>query len=114
MTTPTLAVFISCFVAAPLLFALLLQFGQSLKLLLALALSVVACIVGALLMQAQDWMLSALALLGLSWVLAIAMVAVTLLRRISGARPRRWIVVIGILATTLPWFGFATARSLIP
>ncbi|EIE50220.1 hypothetical protein AL036_12735 [Salipiger aestuarii] len=114
MTAPTLAVFITCFVAAPLLFALLLQFGQSLRVLLSLALSVVVCVVAALLMQAQDRMLSALALLGLSWVLAIAMVAVTLLRRLSGARPRRWIVLIGILATTLPWFGLATARSLIP
>ena len=38
------------------------------------------------------------------------MVGHALYRRLEGRRARRWITVIAILATTLPWFGLATAR----
>ncbi|MDO6584875.1 hypothetical protein Q4543_05040 [Salipiger sp. 1_MG-2023] len=113
MSAPALAVFVTCFVAGPLLFALLLQYGNSLRVLLSLALATVASVVAALLMQAGGWMLSALAMLWLAWVLALALLAVTTRRRLGTAR-QRWTMIIGLLATTLPWFGLATARSLVP
>lgn len=113
MTRETLILFILCFVAGPLLFALLMRFGRSMTLLLTLALSVVIAVLAALLLQAQDLLLLSLALMWLAWVLAMAMTAVALQRRIEAPAVQRWIMIAGMLATTLPWFGLAAARTMI-
>ncbi|MBN9886191.1 hypothetical protein [Salipiger abyssi] len=111
MTPETLTVFTLCFVAGPLLFALILQLGQSLALLLSLALGVVAAALAAIWLQAGGMLFAALALLWFAWVLAIAMLALTLHRRVP--QLRRGVTIIGLLVTTLPWFGLATARMLM-
>ncbi|MCR8549068.1 hypothetical protein M4578_14615 [Salipiger sp. P9] len=113
MTREAFVLFTLCFVAGPLLFALLMRFGQSLTLLLALALGVVSAVLLALLLQDRGALLVSLGMLWLAWVLAVAMVALTLRRRLPPSVPRRWVIIAGLLATTLPWFGLATARSLL-
>ncbi|EPX83069.1 hypothetical protein Salmuc_02867 [Salipiger mucosus DSM 16094] len=45
-------------------------------------------------------------------MLALALVALALRRRIAASAPRRWIAVAGLLATPLPWFGLAYARMM--
>ena len=57
--------------------------------------------------------LVSLGLMWLSWVLAVAMVALTLHRHAGHAAPRRGVTIAGLLATPLPWFGLATARMMM-
>lgn len=100
------------FVLGPLLCAALLQLPSRLWTLIALALGMVGSTLYALRLMGQDPARALLAL-WLGWVLAVAMVAVAIRRRITAPRARRWVTVFALLATTLPWFGLATARMMV-
>ncbi|APX22820.1 MAG: hypothetical protein CML50_07160 [Rhodobacteraceae bacterium] len=113
MSREALAVFGACFLAGPLLFALLLRVGPSRALLLSLAPGVMATALLALALQNTGAALVSLGLMWLSWVLAVAMVALTLHRHAGHAAPRRGVTIAGLLATPLPWFGLATARMMM-
>lgn len=113
MSREALVVFGACFLAGPPLFALLLRVGPSRALLLSLAPGVMATALLALLLQNAGAALVSLGLMWLSWVLAVAMVALVLRRQASHATPRRWVAIAGLLATPLPWFGHATARMMM-
>jgi hypothetical protein len=48
----------------------------------------------------------------LAWIAILAFVAQTFRKHDAGANVRRWTMVIGALATTIPWFGLASARMM--
>ena len=110
MSLETVIAFLLCFIAGPLLFALILQLGRSLALLLAAALGTV---VAALALQAGGHAALSLLTLWLAWVLAVSALAIALRRRVAPPGPRRWVTIAGLLATTLPWFGLALARTML-
>ncbi|WP_425074276.1 hypothetical protein [Sagittula sp. S175] len=97
------------FVVGPALCALLLRMPATLRVLVSLAILEVM-MMGAALFLRDRAPAPSLVALWLGWVAACAMIAHALRRRIASPRARRWITVIAILATTLPWFGLATAR----
>ncbi|MEQ5871968.1 hypothetical protein J4E08_19000 [Sagittula sp. NFXS13] len=109
MTASVLTAFALSFFGGPLLCALLLRVRSTLIVLFALATVVVGSMAIALWVETGAPLLS-LALMWVGWVSACAMVGHAFLRRLAGPRIRRWITVVTILATTLPWFGLATAR----
>ncbi len=111
MSAATFIAFALCFVAGPLLYALLLRLGGGLTALLALALAVVASALLALVLQPVAPAPS-LVRMWLGWVLAVTMVALALRRQLTAAAPRRAIAILGLCATPLPWFGLATARMM--
>lgn len=102
--------FLASFIAGPLLCALLLRLPPALWALLMLAAALGLATLGALRWQGERAALS-LGCLWLAWVLAVAMLALALLRRLPDRR--RWVTVSALLATTLPWFGLATARLMV-
>lgn len=109
MQPSVLAAFALSFVVGPALCALLLRLPSRLRVLLALAAGVVLPMAVALVLELRA-PLTSLALMWIGWVCACAMVGHALFRRLSGRRQRRWITLAAILATTLPWFGLATAQ----
>lgn len=109
MTGATLIAFVLSFVAGPLLCAAAIRLPERTSSVAALALAMVAVTAFGLSRQGSNPPLS-LTAMWLGWVLAVAMVALALRRRISQPGPRRLILIIALLATTLPWFGLATAR----
>ncbi|GGG78147.1 hypothetical protein GCM10011415_28880 [Salipiger pallidus] len=113
MSRETVIVFVLCFIAGPLLFALIVQLGRSLALLLAAALGTVMAAVAALVLQADGHAALSLLTLWLAWVLAVSALAIALRRRVAPSGPRRWVTIAGLLATTLPWFGLALARTML-
>lgn len=110
MSAPLLISFLVSFVGGPLLCSALLALPRSLFVLLVLAGAVVVSMTLALRFQGGRPVLS-LGLIWLGWVLAVAMVALAVMRR--APQTRRWVTVIALLATTLPWFGLATARLMV-
>ncbi|CUH79342.1 hypothetical protein [Tropicibacter naphthalenivorans] len=110
MNTTALIAFAITFVAGPLVCALVLRLPARVPLLAGLAASVVVAMGAAVRLQTSDVTMS-LAAMWLAWVLAVAMVAQALRRRVYG-QTRRWVTVLALLATTLPWFGLATARMM--
>ncbi len=115
MDRATLIAFGVTFVAGPALCALCLRLPPRPLSLALLAVGVVGAVSLALWLQVtgglgQLWSVLAM---WLAWVLAIAMVALAFRRRITGRNGRRWLTLIAILATTLPWFGMATARMMV-
>ena len=111
MSSAAFIAFALCFVAGPLAYALLLRLVAGLTARLALALAVVASALLALVLQPSA-PASSLALMWFAWVLAVAMMALTLRRHVTAPAPRRAIAVLGLCATPLPWFGLATARMM--
>ncbi len=109
MTWPVVGAFLVTFVAGPLLCAGLLRLPSTLRVLAGLAMAVVVGMGAALWLEPRAPLPSRLRRWA-GWVTAVAMVGHALYRRLEGRRARRWITVIAILATTLPWFGLATAR----
>lgn len=102
--------FVACFGLGPALCALLLRLPPALPALLMLAAALALAMAGALRWQGER-ALASLGCLWLGWVLAVAMLALALLRR--APERRRWVTVAALLATTLPWFGLATARAMV-
>lgn len=110
MTHETLAAFILSFGAGPNLFAILMRLGPGI--LAPVALVVVMAAGGALWLQIHGSLIGSLIALWLAWVLAVALVVMALRRRIGAGRARRWVTTLGLLTTTLPWFGLATAQMM--
>lgn len=110
MSAPLLISFVVCFIAGPLLCSALMQLPRRVSTLLAFSVGVIGCMALALRLQDDRAALS-LGFLWLGWVLAVAMVALSVMRR--APQTRRWVTVIALLATTLPWFGLATARLMV-
>jgi hypothetical protein len=52
-------------------------------------------------------------LIWLAWIAILAFVAQILRQQDPHSRRRRWTAVIGAVATTIPWFGLASARMMI-
>jgi hypothetical protein len=115
MTQGTLIAFAVCFLGGPALCAALLRLPGKVWALLSLAVSVVLSVTAALSyrLAGAEGHVSSLILLWLSWVLAIAMVALALRSKIENPTIRRWVLILALLATTLPWFGFATAQMMV-
>ena len=115
MTQSTLIAFAVCFVGGPVLCALLLRLPGTVWALLTLAVCVVLSVTTALSyrLAGAEGHLTSLVLLWLSWVLAIAMVALALRSKIDNPTFRRWTLILALLATTLPWFGLATAQLMV-
>ncbi|WP_136442025.1 hypothetical protein [Pacificoceanicola onchidii] len=107
--------FVLIFVVGPMLCAVLLRLPTRLSVLIGLGLGAVVSVTLALMLQSMGpmRMLPSLILLWLAWVLAVAMTGHAFLRRIKAPRARRWITLIALLTTTLPWFGLATARVML-
>ncbi|MBS0125762.1 hypothetical protein [Thetidibacter halocola] len=113
MTPAALIAFAICFVAGPALSAGLMRLPDRRAIVSGLALVVATSVSLALWLQDRDGVLAGLALLWLAWVLSVTMIAMGLRRRTANPRPRRWITVSALLATTLPWFGLATADLMV-
>ena len=114
MTQPVIIAFLVTFVAGPSLCALLLRLPSRFWSLGMLAIGVAASSLAALRLQATGGAASlSLLLLWLAWVLGVTMTALALRARVLNYRARRWLTVLALLATTLPWFGLATARLMV-
>lgn len=113
MTPAALIGFVVCFVVGPALCAGLMRLPATLPSLIGLALAILAATMAALRLQSGGAALVSLGLMWLAWVLAVSMAALALNRRATDARLRRWITIGALLATTLPWFGLATADLMV-
>lgn len=111
MTRETLGAFVVCFVVGPALFALVVRAGR--RIVVPTALGVIAAVVAARFFQSRGVALAEVGALWLAWVLAVALVALALRIRLSAPSPRKLVMVTGLLATTMPWFGLATALTLV-
>ncbi|MHA7875702.1 hypothetical protein [Roseivivax sp.] len=104
--------FALCFGAGPLLYVLALRTPPS-------RVNLAALVVGALTLALAGITLgplrplAALICLWLAWIAALAC-ATTAAQKLAGGRGSRWTRLGGSLATTLPWFGLATALTLSP
>lgn len=113
MSRELVIAFVICFLGGPLIFAAILRVGPGVSRAGLLALAIAASVAAGFWLQSLQASLGALACLWLAWVLAVALVVQVLRRRVPITGGQRWITVSGALATTLPWFGLATARMMI-
>lgn len=115
MTQSALIAFAACFIGGPLICAVLLRLPERIWALLVLAVAVVLSVTMALSYRLADVdsHATSLVLLWLAWVLAVSMVALALRSKISNRKARRWVLILALLATTLPWFGLATAQMMV-
>lgn len=111
----TFGAFVLCFAVGPMLASLVLRLPARRLVLMGLGLGVVGSVSAALRLQrgGMEQVLSSLVALWLAWVLAVGMVALAVSRHVTSARARRWLTVLALLTTTLPWFGLATARLMV-
>lgn len=109
MMSPFGLAFAVVFIAGPVLFAILARLPGRALTLAVISGSAVAIVSAALILQSVQPALS-LMCLWLAWVLALAVCFMALRPRLPGLRARRLAYVAGLLATTLPWFGLATAQ----
>ncbi len=111
----TVGAFVVTFIGGPLICALILRLPAKPPTLIVLGVGVVGAVMLALRMQQMgaDWAVGSLVALWLAWVLAVGMVALAVRRHMTGPRASRWLTVIALLTTTLPWFGLATARLMV-
>lgn len=106
--------FLTVFAVGPLLLHLLLRRDHSIVFYAALVIAAIALTVFALLierMPSPDRGLMLFMLLGLwlAWVLTMVVCVRAFRVQFSGPKARRWSLVIGAVATTIPWFGFSAA-----
>lgn len=103
------------FVVGPVICVLLMRLPARPLIILGMGVGMAAAIFAADRLTEQNGLgaFLPLALLWLAWILGVSMMALALRRRFSAPRHRRRITLIAILATTLPWFGLATALTLI-
>ncbi len=106
---PTFLAFAAAFGAGPAIYAVLLRLTPHRLTLLLLGGGVAVAIVAAFALLGQRPIVSLLSL-WLAWVFAISLLVLALRRRALLPRTLRTSFVTGLLATTLPWFGLATAR----
>lgn len=110
---PALIAFAVVFVAGPLLVAGLLRLPATLAVMSGLSLAVICAAALAVWLQGRT-PLGSLVSFWIGWVLAVAMVAQALRRRLAGQGqgPRRLILLGALIAAPLPWFGLATAQMM--
>ncbi len=114
MELNSLVAFGVTFVVGPVLCAVLLRLPAGLRTMATIGVALVAAIWAAHHFQTSsaNGAVEALAAMWLAWVLGVSMVGLALLHRIDHPRVRRGITLTAILATTLPWFGLATAQMM--
>lgn len=113
MTLAASLAFLICFVIGPLLCAALMRLPPLLSILIPLGVLAGGSAFAGLRFQSAGDTLLSLGFMWLSWVVVVAMLALALSKRASDPRLARWITVGALLATTLPWFGFATAEMMV-
>lgn len=111
MGHPALIAFVVAFVAGPLVVAALLRLSATLPVLVALSLTVIGAAALAVVFQGRS-PLTSLIFFWFGWVVAVAMVAQALRRRLPGRTTRRLTLLGALLAAPLPWFGLATAQMM--
>lgn len=111
MGHPALIAFVVAFVAGPLVVAALLRLSATLPVLVALSLTVIGAAALAVVFQGRS-PLTSLIFFWFGWVVAMAMVAQALRRRLPGRTTRRLTLLGALLAAPLPWFGLATAQMM--
>ena len=109
MNTASLIAFGMCFCVGPMIYALLVRAPAQGRTFVPLAIAVVASITGALVLRqiSPVWSLGGL---WLAWVLVLSLFVLGLQRRLRSRSAWRVTFVMGLLATTMPWYGLATAR----
>lgn len=112
MMRPELIAFLVTFVAGPLLVGLLLRLPARIGTLVTLSASVIGAAGAAVWLQERA-PLGSLTAFWLGWVLAVGLVAQAVRRRMPGPQVRRGTMIVALLASTLPWFGFATAQMMV-
>lgn len=113
MTLAAILAFVICFVLGPSLCWQIMRLPQKGPVLLALAALGIATLLAGLRLQAAALGLAALGLMWLAWVLTVSILALALMRRFPEPARKRWITTAALLATTLPWFGLATAEMMV-
>ncbi|SDE36979.1 hypothetical protein SAMN04488105_10364 [Salipiger thiooxidans] len=115
MTRDGVLLFTPCFLAGSLISAPDLQLRHSLTLTLvvALALVVAAARVLARLTRGHEAWLASLLALWQACVLTVAVVTAARRDRRIAPQARRFATLAGLPATPLPWFGRATARTML-
>tara|TARA_R100001369_G_scaffold41510_3_gene67691 strand:+ start:66 stop:431 length:366 start_codon:yes stop_codon:yes gene_type:complete len=116
-----LGVFLIVFIGGPLVFLGLVRGEPSRRSLRRLVLLAFLCAVAGVGIRygvAQYWGENLLASIGgiaciwLGWIAVLAFVAQVLRHAYPGATTQRWSNVLGIVGTTLPWFGLIWASAL--
>ncbi|EEX12730.1 hypothetical protein CSE45_3287 [Citreicella sp. SE45] len=113
MTRDGVLLFTPCFLAGSLISAPDLQLRHSLTLVVALALVVAAARVLARLTRGHEAWLASLLALRQACVLTVAVVTAARRDRHMAPQARRFATLAGLPATPLPWFGRATARTML-
>ena len=113
MTRDGVLLFTPCFLAGSLISAPDLQLRHSLTLVVALALVVAAARVPARLTRGHEAWLASLLALWQACVLTVAVVTAARRDRRIAPQARRFATLAGLPATPLPWFGRATARTML-
>lgn len=115
MTLPLILMFLTCFVAGPSLCALLLRLPGEWPTMLGIGTLGLICAWVAVFLPNLNprLILWSLAALWLAWVLCISLAGLAFKKRAQSYKAQRWITFIALLATPLPWFGLATARTLL-
>lgn len=111
MPDPALTVFGLSFVAGPVIVAMLLRLLPRLGVLIMLSGAVICASALAVWLQTRA-PLGALAAFWTGWLVAVAMVAQALRRRMPGPRLHRLTLLGALFAAPLPWFGLATAQMM--
>ncbi len=111
MMPPLTIAFVLSFAVGPLLFLLLTQPEPSRPLLAALAVGAMAAVLTGLRLS-DSAPLAGLTAIWLGWISAVAFVAHTVRRMLHRPRTDLATRVAGSLATTIPWFGLATAQMI--
>ncbi|MFZ5963159.1 hypothetical protein ACOXXX_09430 [Thalassococcus sp. BH17M4-6] len=112
MSGPFLLAFAASFVIGPVTYATLLRATPRGTAFGLLAAGTVAAVLGAFALR-QPAPVASLACLWFAWVLAITLFVLALRRRLGTSPAWRPSFVTGLLATTLPWFGLATAQMVM-
>ncbi|MGP6089073.1 hypothetical protein [Antarctobacter jejuensis] len=112
MLRPELIAFLVTFLVGPLLVMLVLRLPARIGTLVILSATVIGAAGAAVWLQERA-PLESLVAFWLGWVLAVAMVAQAVRRRMPGPKVRRWTLIVALMASTLPWFGFATAQMMV-
>ncbi len=113
MTPALITAFVLCFVVGPMIYAIIFRRPLTKALIAALAISVVALLLFSNLFKSTTPS-AALLCMWVSWVLAITLVVRALYTRLRTQSTRRWTYIAGMIATTAPWFGLATAKMMSP
>ncbi|MBR9837727.1 MAG: hypothetical protein GYB50_07570 [Rhodobacteraceae bacterium] len=113
MTRDGVLCFTLCVLAGPLVIAPVLQLRHSLTLVVAPAMALAAALVLSLLTRGHEAWLASLLALWLAWMRTAAVVTAALRGRGIAPRARRCAPLAGLLATPFPWFGRATARTML-